>query len=558
MTTSANFFTSLDGTDENGTRAEVYVQSFSGTVKDIKENTDKKVADVHFSVGNLKFPIHGWINIEEPVYELAKTAYETSEEVTFRIETQRKPGVERTTPMEELRKDSSTARDNVKVLLVAINGLSTSEAVTNPKEDPKGTNGRYVAGDEDIATPAGSSTGGGASISKEAALAALTTAAASPEARASILDSLAAQVLLHGATVEEVNVALAGQDKRENGTNLESPRASYAQEAPAWKEYNSDGRLNLGATAVAAGVGVETLVTKQIHALSLSRTSNIEEVTEYFTNVVFAIADRVQVAVYGNGARVDRAANSHTRIRGILYEVIEKDSPFPLTLGDNNNIEAHPDALKKWISETGKRTITKFKRAINASQAHPGFGGLVPPASLFGNAPQSAPAAPVSPSQPSSPAAPSSPVTSPVSEMTQEEKMAIARAAAQPQPTQESSVPTSAPVAASVPVSNDSEISLEEREGVMPPRILTEDEKNGDKASPDTVQGLKELMYESGLDPQDKGDLVRISHLLGYTFGKEYTNPNTVPDEVLIEFIDWYAGNGSEALNNALRISREQ
>lgn len=552
MTTSANFFTSLDGTDENGKRAEVYVQSFSGTVKDIKENTDKKVADVHFSVGNLKFPIHGWINIEEPVYDLAKTAYESGDEVTFRIETQRKTGVDRSIPMEELRKDSSTARDNVKVLLVAVNDLRTSEAVTNPKEDPKGTNGRYVAGDDDISTPA-SSSGGGSSISKEAALEALTNAAASPEARSTILDSLAAQVLLHGATVEEVNIALAGNDKRENGTNLDAPRAAYAQEAPAWKEYNSDGRLNLGATAVAAGVGVETLVTKQLHALSLSRTSNIEEVTDYFTNIVFAIADRVQVAVYGNGARVDRAANSHTRIRGILYEVIEKDSPFPLVLGDNNNIEAQsPDALKQWIAETGKRTITKFKRAITASQAHPGFGGLVPPASLLGNAPQNAPVAPTSPAQPSSPARPSSPVTAPVSEMSQEEKMAIARAAALPQPTQDYSAPAS-PVESSVAAS-----PVVEHEGVMPPRDLSDDEKAGEKASPDTVQSLKELMFESGLDPQDKGDLVAISHLLGYTFGKEYTNPNSVPDEALIEFIDWYAGNGSEALNNALKISREQ
>lgn len=550
-------FVSQDGTDEDGVRAQVHVIALTGTVKEIKEKSDKGVADVYFSVGKLTFPIHGWIGLEEPVFALAKTAYENGDEVDFRIEFQRKPKVDRKTPIEELRKDTSTALANIKVLLVGINELRTPEAVTNPAEDPKGTNGRYVASETDLSKPAGNNGSAASSFSKEEVLASLALASANAEVRPSILDGLAAQALLHGASVEEVNVAIAGRDKRENGTTVETPRANYAQEAPAWKEYNSDGRLNLGSSIVAAGVGAETLISKQLTALGLADAPNIAEVTDYFTDLVFAIADRVQVSAYGNGARSDRAAGSHTRIRGILYEVISNQSTLPVVLGSNGAIQVNnPDDLKNWIAETGKLTVAKFNRAIRASQATPGFGQIVPPASLTGGTVAARPSSPAAPQSP--PEAPSQPVRPQPQVVTRPDSVPAPVTPPDLEPDQPETVAVAQPEEESLDSVQDEVTPTENLEGVLPPRKLTSDELQGETASEDTIAALKELMSESGLDPKDVRDLTRISHVLAYTFGSEFSNPKKVPDDALLEFIDWYVGNGSEALNNAMLVSRDR
>jgi len=568
-------FTSHDGVDENEVRAEVHVQVNKGTIKEIKENPASGVADVHFSVEKLKFPIHGWIRTDDPVYEKVTKARDTSSEVSFRIETQRKAGVDRKTPIAEFRGDTTTARENTKVLLVGINGDLTDEAVTNPKADPHSTGGRYKAGDESPAVPS-SSTTGGITLDEDTILANLATAATNPLVRQPVLDHLAAQAIFNGIDVTKVNTALGGADKRDNSQPTEAPRAAIAQEAPVWKEYNTDGRLNLGSSLVMAGVGIESLVYKKLAEKDALGASNVGVVLDYFTTLVFAISDFIQTGAYGENARPDRAAGSHSRIRGIVYDVIDKKASLPVTVfdvqGENLILVNDPTDIQNWIKLVGSESRTRFLRAIKAAQEYPRFGEITPPASLFLNR-----VAPQQQTRPvSTPITPSvTPVvepvvpTSPAVQNDQNARINAARSIVDsvpdlpesevalpitPKGAQEATVaPTSGPEGNDTPVTPE---VVEEQtsgfEGVLAPVKLPENDPR-EKATPDTVAELQNLLAESGFDLEDKADLVRISKLLTYTFGS--SNAKKIADEEIVNFIDHYIAAGTEGLQNAIRIA---
>jgi hypothetical protein len=550
-------FISHDGTDENGVRAEVNVQVNKGTVKEIKENTAKEVADVHFAVTGLKFPIHGWIRTDEPVYQLAKTAQESGEEVTFRIETQRKPSIDRKKPMEELRPDSNTARENVKVILVGINNVLSGEAVTNPAEDPKHAGGRYPATEQDRSTtgPAAASTG--TSVSTEELINNFKVASATPGVRGSVLDAMAAQLLLQGVDVETVNTSLAGPDKRDNARP--EARQNFSMEAPSWKEYNSDGRLNLGSSVIAAGVGVETLITDRVHTLAEQAgyneliIRNIDDAIEYYMDTVFAIADRVQVASYGEGSRVDRAAASHVRIRGIVYELIKKEFPLPLTFTKIS--EEHVDAVynqekhKNWVSSIGKEGIKRFRRAVVASTSYKGFA-LPVPESLFVEGTQ-----PVKVEEP----VPTSKPEPTVNPEVQEEKIEVTvEQPIQDEPSlseEEEEVLT----ASETPAVAASTEKIYDTSVIYPQNILSAEIVEGeDLPTEETINTFKQLFADSGFDVSDKGDLVRITKLLAYTFGADYSNVKKIPEALVEDFVDFYTVGGPEALDHAVRVAVEQ
>lgn len=564
-------FTTHDGTDENGVRAEVFVQVNKGIVKEIKENSTKEVADVHFGVNGLKFPIHGWIRTDEPVFELVKTAHAAGDEVEFRIETQRKAAVARTTPMEELRVDSATARDNVKVILVAINGVLSGEAVTNPNEDPRGVGGRYPASDSDRPAAAGGSGNAVAGPSVEDLLARLREASSNPAVRHSVLDALAAHALASGVSVDDVNEALAGKDKRDN--TQPEPRQSFSLEAPSWKEYNSDGRLNLGSSVIAAGVGIETLVHDRISTLAnennvnATQLTNLNDAVEYYTRILFAIADRIQVASYGEGSRVDRAAASHVRIRGIVYEIVKKTFPLPITF-ENNTVRLDAADARNWIASVGKEGIARFARAIKSALTVEPFGAIGIPATLTGGSkPVEAPAS-AAPAQ--------APQTAPVATQSAPEPVVEAKA----EPVVEAPVVEAKPEpVAEVPVVQAPVVETEEEEevpsieetpateipvvasaaGVLEPHLLEAADIEGEElASEELVTRFKTLFAESGFNIQDKGDQIRIARLLGYTYGEAYTNVKKLPEFIVEEFIDWYEANGAEALHNAVALATER
>lgn len=558
-------FVSLDGEDEKGIRAEVEVQVNKGTIHSIDEKLDKGTADVKFSVGNLKFPIHGWIRTDDEVYQEVIRAKETGEEVTFRIEAQRKDNVDRSIPIKELRTDLSAARDNTKVLLVAVNDKYTSEAVTNPNEDVTLSRGRYPAGNSTASKPStGSSTN--VSIDKEAILSRLKEAATDTRIRQPLLDNLASQAYLAGVPMEEIVDALYSADKRDNTQPSDTPRPGVASEAPSWKEYNSDGRLNLGSYLVAGALGVESLAYKQVHRIEGLNAPNKDETVTYFTNLIFAICDRIQVAGYGSEARVDRAANSHIRARGVVYDVIEKMYPLPISLSATGSIvvEGGNETVNSWITSVGKESKERFMRAIKSSTEFYRFSELTLPGSLTGGEVTATPDH--SPSTPSSTEkeAPVSVKEKVIEEKVEEQKQIIATDAPKEDRVNAAkdllnkTVNNSKKAVKKPLIPADEEdvavASSDYPQGVLPP-VLLDTNDSREKASDETISELQTLLAESGFDIQDKADMARISKLLAFTFGEGFSNARKVPNEELQNFIDHYVASGTEGLQSAIQIA---
>lgn len=123
---------SFDGVDPEGVRAEVSVQVGTGTVTNVELGKNGETAHISFKSTNHKLvrPVKGWIRVNDPLYEVLNAAVGTNEVFEFRIETSRKPGIDRKTNLADLDKTSQTT-----ARLVGINGKLTSEAVTDPRED---------------------------------------------------------------------------------------------------------------------------------------------------------------------------------------------------------------------------------------------------------------------------------------------------------------------------------------------------------------------------------------------------------------------------------------
>ena len=552
-------FISYDGADETGHRAEVQVQVNRGKVKEIKENSAKEVADVHFTVPNLKYAIHGWIPTTEPAYELIKLAQEADEEVSFRIETQRKRNVDRKIPMAELKPDMATAKENVMVLLVGINGTLTSEHSTHPSEDPVHTGGRYVAGPAEKPVQ-GATNGQTNTVDLTSQVENFKKAATNPNIRASILDAMSANLVLNGANIEDIYEIMAGNDKRDD-TKPEN-QAHFATEAPAWKQYNSDGRLNLGSSIVAAGVGIETMIHSQIENIAHIETSqpitNLDDAVEYYLNLTFAITDRIQEAVYGKGFRADRAASSHTRIRGLVYEIIKNTHLLPLTFNaQTNSVTYNKEAVDEWVKNVGREGIKRFNRSVKASVTIQGFNIPVPVSlnqqaeTIQNSAPQpesiiepkvETPVIEETPKQEETPE-----VTEPVKETATENVT--------PEPVGDEKPSYEAPITPTV-TETPAEVAIDES-NIYRVQLTSEEVDGEELATPETIASFKELFTNLGFDISDRAELSRITKLLAYTFGENYANVKNVPDFFVEEFIDHYQSFGAETLNQAVRLAVE-
>lgn len=137
-------FSSLDGTDKNGIRAEVVVQTGTGTISEIvgrgKQNEDGTYRNVEvvFNPDNplLKRKVYGLLDTtSKDLWEYVQTAHKDQRTIAYRIESQRRAGVDRTLQMSELN-----ATEQIRRILAAIDGVFSHEAKTNPAEDPSNEN----------------------------------------------------------------------------------------------------------------------------------------------------------------------------------------------------------------------------------------------------------------------------------------------------------------------------------------------------------------------------------------------------------------------------------
>lgn len=351
-------FVSLDGADEAGVRAEVYVQTGEGIVERVNISDNKKTARVMVKVDGLKHAIGGWVNVDDPIFPILKEAKESGAVISYRIESQRKPSVDRKISITELRKDTASAQENTKSIFAGVNGQLSNEAVTNPAED-KAPGGRRRAIDmpAEAAAPAA-----GASAPRAVVTVDQVRKVADSGLAPSVVQMVAAAALAGGADVDEVVLAMIGGSKAGDDTRPERANLrSFAREEPAWKSYNSDGRVNYGSAAVTAGVGAETfirqhLVEKDVISAVDFGGEETEGIVRTHLEAVLTISDKVQGAVYGDGFPVDRGANSHSRARGIVYDTISNYIPV-----------AKDQDLEQWSTRVFDVALSRFRLAVEVS-----------------------------------------------------------------------------------------------------------------------------------------------------------------------------------------------
>ena len=540
-------FVTHDGVDGNGVRAEVYVQSGEGVIKEIKENANG-TADIHFIVENLKFPVHGWIGQDNPVYDVVKKAHQTGEKVEFRIEAQRKANIDRDIPIADLRADMKIAREKTIAILASVNGIVSDEAVTNPEEDPASTYGRIKAtGNEKktVATP-------GSAFVAGTALQTLRDVAAEQSISNDIIASIAAQAILSGSSTEEVLTALAGADRRDD--SQPELRKSFSVEAPSWKAFNSDGRQNLGALSITSGVSSEQFSRAELAkkvSPELANGEQFNEAVKYFATLILAIADKIQAATYGNGFRADRSVASHARVRGIVYDTITDYFTLPVEA----DVTINPDKLNEWVTHVGRLSYNRFKTAIEVANSELKVDEVLIPESLLNGATPTSNITPVK----SKPVAEKTPeVTEAVEEIPVEVAEVIPSVAVDEEKAEDTNVVEE--VAETEEIQEESQALVEVAEAddyeALPQMHLDEDILVGGKlpadvaATEETIEMFKEFVTETGLP---KSDLPKVAKLLAWTFGPKFVKAQNIPDDALTDFIDFYVSMGADNFIKTVR-----
>ena len=137
-------FISHDGVDKNGIRAEVTVMTGTGTISEIvgrgKQNEDGTYRNVEvvFTPDNpmLKRKVYGLLDTTSTeLWDYIQKAHESGKNVSYRIESQRRNGVDRTKAIGDL-----VPTEDVRRILAAIDNHFSHEAKTNPAEDPDNEN----------------------------------------------------------------------------------------------------------------------------------------------------------------------------------------------------------------------------------------------------------------------------------------------------------------------------------------------------------------------------------------------------------------------------------
>lgn len=359
-------FVSFDGADENGVRAEVFVQTGTGVIEKIEgRDDDKRNAKVVIKSDNAKVsrPIQGWLAKDDPLFAVVCEAFEQGRTVTYRAEAQRKQGKDRTTPIAELRPNVDVAKENCINIIAGIDGMLSTEALTNPAEDPQ-PGGRIRATEPARAqqrpqSPNASTSSG---VDVEAALTAVVTARRAGLSEG-VVDAAVALALAAGATAQQVSTAgveaVTPQQRPEH-------RAAVAVEAAPFTAYNTDGRVNLGSYAVSAAFAAERFAYEMIkanhEAVAAAAKADVEPVhlgqALGMARVILHIADAVQVGAYGGG-KPNRMRKSHNHARSLVFDAIRERHPIPF---------GKPDEQNQWRENVIAEATERFRGLVAASQ----------------------------------------------------------------------------------------------------------------------------------------------------------------------------------------------
>lgn len=529
-------FTSYDGKDAAGNRAEVRVEVGEGVVTEIAKKA--KSAQVFLKVEKLDIPVKAWIGMDSPAFAEAEKALESKTPIAYRIEQYRKSGVDRATPIEDIRKDMQSASKNTTRVFAFINNVEGGEGVTNPNEDSiNNPSGRYKATDSDMANPPQGTSSTQGSVASPAALLASLEALSDLSPSSDVLAAAIGAAIALGADPVEVFKIAGGKDRAE-GEERPVARTSFASEAPQWKEWNSDGRPNLGHLKYSSGIGAESFVRAQLVKRG-AKEEALESGVEFFAKLILSIADGVQTKAYGQGSQADRGSTSHGKIRGIIYDTVNNyiPLPYPLAEGDNAN-----EAVHKWVIAIGSTTFERFEIALNASDSRKSFNDALPEL-LYGK--QAASTAPVADKNTAPQATP--PVAPKAAEKPVAEKKTVA-----PQLPVEAKVETPEPVAEVVSLEDNAELGVYEQVNLKE----LPSEKRHPLATTETIEELTAFVAETGLAASEYS---LVGNLIKYTFGPETNGQSkNVPDPVLADFLEYYISAGEENFVNVLRAVPKQ
>lgn len=348
-------FLSHDGVDTHGVRAEVMVQTGTGRIKELvgrgkqAEDGSYRNVEVVFTPDNPKLVRKVYALLDttaKDLWELVQAAQADQRDISFRIESQRKRGIERTKKFEDLVHTEEVVR-----VLAAIDDVFSHEAKTDPAEDPSRENPSALAqahAGAPAATPASSGAG---RVDLVAALA----AARQQGLPAVTVDTLMALALAAGAPVAEVLAAGLPASEGKPRPVATSGRAVAVEEKP-WEAFNSDGRINVGSYMVAHAATAERFALDHLVGLySKGGKSAVKVSDEMIAQaaslalVLLEMGDAVLVKAVGG--RVDRQKNSYNRCLSLILDAVEKRYPAPV----GGNEQAQTEWRETVVEEAAER-----------------------------------------------------------------------------------------------------------------------------------------------------------------------------------------------------------
>ena len=307
-------FITYDKIDENGVRAEVKVVTGLGVVEKITPSDKGKSAKIDFRVENTKYLPSGWAPIDDPVYKVAEEALKSGEIIHFRIETRRKDGVSRSTPMDDLtpRGDMSKSRENT----------FKSFAAAKRADDENWT--------------------------------------LSPHIRTRLEEDPA-----EGSTENPYDMSLASFT---GGQPISKPAAGVnngIEKAP-YITMNNDGTLNPGSIAVSVPLNLYSFIVEyERNNSELGVLSDKQRIA--LVKVLLHTANALQIAIYdGKLDKPDLSAGSHTRARALLFEVIRTFYPVtPELVSSKENLLEWKGLLFEKALAMWRWSISEVESSLN-------------------------------------------------------------------------------------------------------------------------------------------------------------------------------------------------
>ena len=399
---------------DKNTGAEVWIQGGAGTIEriDIKESQGTASIAIKNSNPKVRFPAIGWVRLDDPLYEVAQKLYQQKAEVSYTIESQRKAHVDNDIPIKELRVSVSVAAENCVNILGSLNDTKSLEStvdtspITNLPSSPAPTsavsntepvpsqydngpvtnsnNNTQVTGNVSQVNRNNSSNfQGSRDFSYERSVDDLLDDlnVAVNEGNNFIINALVSKLVSVGAPLGRVNAILnskaASPHSSRDFKNHIQTQHSFAKEEARWKEFNSDNFVNVGSSVVQASVSAEGFARDELFRSGMFSQEQLNTPSEddlkiisWVTQQILFISDLTQKYFYEiqdtTGAlsfRPDRAIDSHTRARGLVYDTIRNSNPSPS--------ERDGKAWEDWRELT--LDIVKNRIRIILESAYPGI-----------------------------------------------------------------------------------------------------------------------------------------------------------------------------------------